>query len=156
MSEKVIAKNVLEVLAKHLIDVEDRRTQLLERCFPDMTREREEFNVLIDSYINKVKEFINNTKALNDDKGSCPFIVIGSVVELENLDYDEIEKYRIVFPFESLTQSDMECASCLSPVGKALLLKKAQEKIIVENPMGQLTYVIKSIEIPDEMYSISG
>jgi transcription elongation GreA/GreB family factor len=41
-------------------------------------------------------------------------------------------------------------------VGKALLLKEVEDEISIENPMGHCTYIIRSINIPDEMFSYIG
>jgi len=155
MGRQVLSKEVFEVLVKHLAETEEKMELLLEKFYPDF-RERKEFQDFINGYIRKVEECINNAKVVENYKKFCPFVIIGSIVELENLNDREIEKYHIVFPFENNPDSEIDFASFLSPVGKALLLKKVKDKITIQNPMGKLTYSIKSINIPEEMFSVTG
>ncbi|MBZ4647049.1 MAG: hypothetical protein JG777_2538 [Clostridia bacterium] len=154
MAGIVLPKSVFEVLVKHLVDIEEEKEQLLERYYPDTTKEREAFEDFINNYIKEVEGYISNAKVTKSTKKTCPFVIIGSVVEIEDLHYNEVEKYQIVSPFESNSNSNADFASYLSPMGKALLLKKVKDKVMVETPMGQFTYIIKSIEIPNEMFSI--
>lgn len=153
MGDKVLSKKVFEVLVKHLVDTEEKKDQILEKYYPEITKERNDFQDFIEGYIKKVEERIYNTKVVENKKIICPFVIIGSIVEVENLENNENEKYHIVFPFENNSSTGIDFASFLSPVGKALLLKEVEDKITIENPMGKLTYSIKSIEIPDEMFS---
>lgn len=153
MSNNTISRKVFEVLLKHLVDMEEKRGQLLDRHYPDLTREREMFENLLNDYMKKIEQSINHAKIIENAEKVCPFIIIGSIVELENLDGSGNETYQIVSPFESSLHSDIDSASFLSPVGKELLLKKEMDKVTIENASGQYTYVIKSINISDEMLS---
>jgi transcription elongation factor GreA len=156
MGDKVLSKKVFEVLVKHLVDTEEKKDQVLEKYYPEITKERKDFQDFVEDYIKKVEQRIYSAKVVENNKEICPFVIIGSIVELENLEDQEIEKYHIVFPFENNSSTKIDFASFLSPVGKALLLKKAEDIITIKNPMGKLTYSIKSIEIPDEMFSFTG
>jgi len=155
MPEKVLPKIVFESLVKHLVRIEEKKEQLLDRYYPDITKEREDFIQLIDNYMQEVENYISSARVVEDESISCPFVIIGSVVELENIDSNEIEKYRIVLPFECEISADMDYASFLSPLGRALLLKGIMDKVQIENPMGQFTYIIRSIDIPKEMYCVT-
>ncbi len=70
------------------------------------------------------------------------------MVEVVYLEYDETEILKIVPPFYQGRGKNIECASCLSPVGNALLLKKIGDKITVRTPLGESSLLIKSIELP--------
>jgi transcription elongation factor GreA len=156
VSSIAISRKVFEVLVKHLVDIEEKQVQLLDKYYPDITKEREAFEDLLNVYIKKIEGIICNAEVLDGEADKCPFIIIGSIVELENIDYNEIERYHIISPFESGIYSHIDFASFLSPVGKALLLKEVEDEISIENPMGHCTYIIRSINIPDEMFSYIG
>lgn len=153
MGYESISKKVFEILVKHLVDIEEKRGQLLDKYYPGFTKEREAFEDLLGAYINKIENVINNANVVDDAADLCPFTIIGSIVELENLGSCEIEKYQIVSPFESSSYSEIDFASILSPLGKALLLKEAKDVIALDNSMGQHNYIINSISMPDEILS---
>jgi len=100
-----------------------------------------------------VEERISSSKVVDNDETACPFIFIGSVVELESLDGTGIEKYHIVSPYESQSDSSIDFVSCLSPMGKALLLREVNDKVTIENPSGEFSYTVKSISAPEVLFS---
>ncbi len=151
MNDKTISRNVFEVLVKHLVDIEELRGLTLNQHYPDITKEREMFENLLHSYTRMIEEFINSAKPTDDMEDACPFIIIGSIVELENLEDGEVEIYQIVSPFTMSMHSDIDAASFLSPVGRELILKKKTDRVVIENPTGQTHYVIRSINIADEL-----
>lgn len=152
MTGIALSRPVFDMLVKHLVDIEEEKEQLLKKYYPDATEEREAFEELINNYIKGIERCIYNAKVTETTKKACPFVIIGSIVEIENLDYNEIEKYQIVSPFESNSDPNVDFASYLSPMGKSLLLKKVKDKVTVETPIGRFAYIIKSIEIPGEMF----
>lgn len=154
MIETMLPKSVFEVLVKHLVDLEEENGQLLEKYFPISTEEREVFSDLIKDYINSLEEYIKNAKIIKDYGKNCPFVVIGSIVEVEDLQDKNVERLRVVSPFENVYNTKDSIVSYLSPMGRALLLKKEKETVIVETPVGKCAYYIKSIEIPSDMFSI--
>lgn len=153
MSNEAISRRVFEVLLKHLVDMEEMRGQLLDRYYPDITREREMFENLLSAYMEMIEQYINSAKIADNVEDTCPFIIIGSIVEIENLDDSGIETYQIVSPFESSMHSGIDSASFLSPFGRELILKRRMDKVTIENSAGQYNYVVRSINIPDEMLS---
>ncbi|NLY44356.1 MAG: GreA/GreB family elongation factor [Clostridiaceae bacterium] len=148
----VLSKAVFEMLVKHLVEIEEEKEQILGKYYPDTTEERELFIDLIDNYIGKIEEFIYKAKVKKDAEEACPFVIIGSTVEIEDMHCNEIERYKIISPFESNSNVNIDLASYLSPMGKALLLKKVNDIVLVETPMGQFTYIVRSIKLPREMY----
>jgi transcription elongation factor GreA len=148
---KAISKKVFEVLVKHLVDVEESSVLLLDKYYPELTKEREAFVSMLEAYTQRIERLIQDSIVKDDLEDSCPFVIIGSIVELENLEDGSIEKYQIVSPFETIINYDLDHASVLSPVGKALLLKETMDEIKFENAIEQSIYNIKSINISDEM-----
>ncbi|HHV72540.1 MAG TPA: GreA/GreB family elongation factor [Clostridia bacterium] len=151
MAKEVVSKEIFELLEKHLVDIEEEGEQILEKYFPDITAERDSFTKLLTNYIKQLEKYISKYEVSERAENNCPFIIIGSIVEVEDLESKEVEKYQIVSPFENNLEVDFDFASYLSPLGKALLLKKIDDKVEVETPMGKFTYKVKSIEIPAEI-----
>ncbi len=113
--------------------------------FPETTREREQFSDFLEGYILKINHLINNTVTTKNTKG-FPFVTIGSKVKIKDLDSGETEELRLTTPFPISIEDDT--ISYLSPVGKALLLKKAGDVVEVAAPGGRFRYQVEVIEFP--------
>jgi transcription elongation factor GreA len=73
-------------------------------------------------------------------------IYIGAIVSLQDLGSDEKLQYMLVSPEEA--DYDENKLSIFSPVGKALMGKKAKEVVEIKVPAGTLKYKILKIERP--------
>ncbi len=69
---------------------------------------------------------------------------IGAMVTLSDLDTKEEVKYTLVSPEEANYEEAK--ISIYSPIGKALLGKKAGDKVAIQVPAGALNYEIVKIE----------
>ena len=103
------------------------------------------FKNMIDQY-GLLKGFENNSNVSIDQH--WPLILIGSIAEVHDLDYNETERLKIVPPFYDKGGERFDCASCLSPVGHALLFKRVGDRITVNTPLGNCRFMVKSIELP--------
>jgi len=83
-------------------------------------------------------ELVHDTGALRDTAH------LGAKVRLHDLDSDYRITYLLVGPEESDPVNDK--ISVVSPVGKALLGKKAGDEVSIEVPAGTLRYKVESIE----------
>ncbi|NLP37676.1 MAG: GreA/GreB family elongation factor [Firmicutes bacterium] len=150
MSEVASSGALFENLVKQLVELEEGRSKILQQYFPaGQTSERHEFETLIENYIKEVEQFINENKDNRADCNEVPFVTIGSEVEIEDLEEHESFKYRIISPDQG--KFSAEDISCLSPVGKSLLLKKVGDIIEVKAPGGVFSYRIKSVKMCDEV-----
>lgn len=102
---------------------------------------------MVDQYFEYIRGFMDIGSSSIKDK-QWPLILIGSIVEVQDLDYSEIERLKIVPPFYGEKSGNLDCASCLSPVGHALLLKKIGDRVAVNTPLGKSNFMVKSIELP--------
>ncbi|MGI6331379.1 MAG: GreA/GreB family elongation factor [Zhaonellaceae bacterium] len=140
-----MAKPTFESLVSHLVNLEDEKDQLIEELFPETTRERKQFAEFLDEYIAKVNHLIKNT-VTSDSEKSFPFVTIGSKVKIKDLESGEKEELRLVNPIQ--TSVDDNAISYLSPVGKALILKKVGDIVEVTAPGGKFRYKVEAIEFP--------
>jgi transcription elongation factor GreA len=141
------------MLIKHLIKVEEEKLSVLEKYYPVWTNERSSFQELLESYIKGIECIIYNGVEVNSHAtDTCPFVIIGSQVELSDTYTHETENIQIVSPFTGEVNLDVVSASYLSPMGKAFLLKKVNDSVKVETPMGILNYKVENIILPDDTF----
>jgi len=150
MLKIALSRSTFELLVKHLREIEEEKDRIIEEYYPNITEDRDEFNHLISTYIKEVENYISKAEVKDTIGEDCPFVIIGSIVEVEDLTYNETEKFQVVSPFINKLSSNWDCASYLSPLGKALLLKRVNEKVEIETPAGKSAYRIKSIKLPKE------
>lgn len=141
-----LSKMIFDNLVKHLVDVEDEKGRLRE-FFSDRA-ERQELEKLLKNYIAKIDAFLKSTQTTENCGDTLPFIVIGSKVELINLDNKQEVKLRLISPFKESVSDGVTQASCLSPVGRVLLLKQVGDKVKVKAPRGTFHYEILGVSYP--------
>ncbi|NPV28396.1 MAG: GreA/GreB family elongation factor [Firmicutes bacterium] len=139
-----VSKAFFENLVKHLVEVEEQKDKLLEEYFQEPSKERDELEKLIDNYIKHVESLLKKAHKSETASASLPFVTIGSEVEIQDLSTQEVHRFRLVAPFSTgVGGGDI---SYISPVGKALLLKRVGDEVTVNAPAGVFRYKIKSIK----------
>lgn len=140
-----MTKPIFENLVAHIASLEDGKDHFLDQLFPEITEERKQFADFLERYIAKINNLIKNTKISETEQG-FPFVTIGSKVKIKDLDSGEAEELRLVNPFQVTV--DDNAISYLSPVGRALLLKKVGDVVEVTAPGGEFRYQVEAIEFP--------
>jgi transcription elongation factor GreA len=153
MQKYKISKRIFETLAQHLIDIEQEKNYVIEKYYPIWTNERGEFQELLNSYLKSIENMIYNEVDVDDNAtDACPLVIIGSQVLVKDLYTNKTEEIQIVSPFVGELDFSADCASYLSPMGRAFLLKKAKDEVMVETPMGIFYYNIEAIALPGEVF----
>ncbi len=153
MSSPVISRRIFETIVKHLIDIEEEKISVIEKYYPVWTNERSEFQELLNSYIKSVEDIIYNTVKVDENaEDTCPFVIIGSSITLKDAYTNKLEKLHIISPFNGDINFDVDSASYLSPMGRAFLLKKVNDNVKVETPMGIFEYKVEAIELPADVF----
>ncbi len=148
MDEILLSQIVLGRLRTHLAEVENEKNRIFDQYFPEPSRERYDFEDLYESYIEKLDALVQNATKTDQYSSEIPFVTIGSTVEVHDLNNDENITYRIANPsIDTIGPGDV---SCLSPVGKSLLLKKPGDKVDVIAPGGLFRYRILSVKLAEE------
>ncbi len=147
MAKVVLSQAVFENLIRHLLETEEGKSKFIDQYFPEPSKERDDFEDLLDKYLNQINNLVKNASKTDTSDYGIPFVTIGSHVEVQDLTDQEVFSYRIVNP----SQDDIGAGdvSCLSPVGKSLLLKKAGDEVEVKAPGGLFRYKVKSIQLLD-------
>ena len=74
-----------------------------------------------------------------------PYVVIGSEVTVEDSGSGDVFSYKLVSPLRNKINSNE--ISLLSPMGKAMLLRKVNDKFIVKAPGGDFEYKVLTVKI---------
>ncbi|MFA5528013.1 MAG: GreA/GreB family elongation factor [Peptostreptococcales bacterium] len=136
-----------QALLDHLEMIENEKVKVIEKFFSGETEEKREFEAYINHYIFEVQQRIKDFE--NDsNKYHHPFVIIGSIVEVEDLEDGEVMRLDIISPFFKDTDYTLDCASYLSPIGRGLLLKGLGDIARIDTPTGSIEYKIKLIENP--------
>lgn len=146
MQEKLkITKSAYENLLAHLVDFEERRSNIVNLYFPEYNKQRDEFEQLINNYISALDSIVKNVSFSERSENDFPFVCLNSIVEVEDIEDAEIYNYMLIEPEAANTEYD--CVTILSPMGKALLCKKKGEIITVNAPSGVYRYRVRSIKL---------
>lgn len=92
----------------------------------------------------EIENILDNARVIKDDEIDLNEVTIGSSVVLEDMERKEEMRLRLVSAAEA--RGDRGCISDQSPVGKAILGRKAGEIVDVQVPSGVLKYRILQIE----------
>lgn len=147
MSSRTVSRTIYEGILRHLTNLEEERTQVIDEFFPYETEEKYSFNTYMDGYISEISRRIKTLNISDHQNDHCPFVIIGSMVEAENIKEKEVDRFRIISPFGTDIDNITECTSYLSPIGKSLLLKTINDVVHVQTPQGSVSYQIKSIRL---------
>ncbi len=146
MTKRLTLKtSAYENLLAHLVDMEERRVQLINLYFQEYDKQRDEFEHLMDSYISRMDDTVKNMECSENSDNYFPFVCLNSEIEIEDIEESETYSYRIIIP-ETIHGGD-NCITMLSPMGRALLCKNEGEIVSVDTPSGVYRYRIKSIRI---------
>lgn len=157
MDEAVIlTREGLENLKEELVNLKTvRRKEVAERLkqaidFGDLS-ENSEYDdakneqAFIEGRIQTLEATIHKAKVIEGENISSGVINIGSYVTVRDVEFDDVEEYRIVGTSEADPMQNK--ISNESPLGAALLGKRQGQTIKVEAPVGTLEYEVISVSL---------
>ena len=97
----------------------------------------------IEARIVEIEAMLKNVEIIDENAVKSDEIAIGSTVKVYDVEFDEECEYRVVGSAEANPAKGL--ISDESPVGKALLGRKAGEEITVEAPAGEIKLKILAI-----------
>jgi transcription elongation factor GreA len=97
----------------------------------------------VEKKIREIEQKLANSEIMENISPPTDKVGFASVVTLENLDNGGKATYQIVGPDESDISSGK--ISIISPLGKALIGKEAEEEVTVKTPGGIKKYTILKI-----------
>lgn len=156
MSEQdvILTREGLEQLEEELENLRSvKRTEVKERlkeaiALGDLS-ENSEYDdakneqAFMEGRILELEKMIRNAKVIEDDVQQEGVISVGSLVKVKDIEFDEINEYRLVGTVEADPMNNR--ISNESPVGRALLGHRVGEVIDVEVPAGIIKLEILEI-----------
>jgi len=149
MCKGLISREMYDYLTWHSVEIARKKELLIKELYAEETQESISFNEFFKEYLDNIDNYLSTAKVGKGGSDACPFVIIGSTVDVHDFDYDEDLQYHIVLPYEKKQGTNIDCASCLSPLGKSLLFKKLNETVKIQVPAGELHYMINNIAVPD-------
>lgn len=150
MHNIVLSEQMLKILSDHLADIEKEKDSIINSFYADNAETGMDIEAFFREYTATVGNYLKSVKVRKDGSDNCPLSIIGSIVEVLDIEDKDIYSYQIVLPYAHKKPGDMSCASCLSPMGKALLLKTAGSRVSIQTPAGVFDYEVLSIALPDQ------
>lgn len=92
----------------------------------------------------EIERILDNARVIREEEIGLDEVAIGSTVHLEDVERGEELRFRLVSAAEA--RGGRDCLSDQSPVGKAILGRKAGEVVDVQVPSGVIQYRILRIE----------
>lgn len=134
-----------DVLVEQLVAIEENRYFWLDEQVPLPSRERDELNELLDSYIEALLSLIRESRRNQQFSSQLPYVIMNSQVEIELLNRQQRQTYRILPFYED--RGSAGDISILSPMGRSLLLQENGTRVSVPAPGGELLLRICSISM---------
>ncbi len=141
---------VYNAILSHLVGIEERKDEIVNEFYDNSSDTREKFTHFLDSYTHKLDELVRSVQIVdkpNSEKlktlNFLPYVIIGSVVELEDLNNYGTKVYKIISPYDS-NGSENEL-SYISALGSELMLKKPGDIIRAQIDNDLYLYSVKSI-----------
>lgn len=135
-------------LEKELAELKERRLEISEkiaaaRDYGDLSENAEydaarEEQGIVETRVLEIEDILNNFEIIKPKSGGS--VHVGSTVDLKN---GKKVTYTIVGPVEADPLEGK--ISNESPIGAALMGKKAGDKVTIETPKGNVAYTIEAV-----------
>ncbi|MGR6835847.1 GreA/GreB family elongation factor [Syntrophomonas erecta] len=147
MQGNILSMGIINYMNTHLEEVKENRTRIIDETFPQICNGRAELENLLERYVTALEQALAEAQTEKGIQDELPFVMIGSRVKVENSANNKKLEFLIC---ESITKDSKESGataiSYLSPMGKALILKKLGEQATVKAPGGVFNYTVCSIQ----------
>ncbi len=150
-----LTKPVFEWLIEQLVFIEEASGELAGFIYPDLPIEQEKMKVFFQAYVEKIESVLKKVNIVEsireylyiDRLNEFPFIIIGSQVTMTKLSDNSELTYVIVFPVDDSNNQQNNELSCISPLGKELLLKEVKSEFDIIIPEGLTRVRIDCIKL---------
>lgn len=145
----VLTEKMFRTLASHIADVEKEKEAIIKSFQSESADTRMDIDSFFREYITTLDNYLKGAKIRKSGEDTCPLVIIGSTVEVRDCADLDVYSYHIVLPYAKKESGAMNNASCLSPMGRALLLKAPGSKVSIQTPSALLSYEVMSILLND-------
>lgn len=149
MHTAILSERMFKILSAHVAYIKKETEEIIKRFYGNNAGAGMDIETFFREYTTTIDNYLKNVKISKDGMDSCPLVLIRSTVEVkDNVDMN-IDSYHIVLPYTKKENRDMNHASCLSPMGRALLLKPVGSIVSIQTPTDILSCEIMNIVLPD-------
>lgn len=141
----LLTKDAFDSLLANLLEIEEGIYRIMDDFFPEPSKEADEVKRFLNDYVGKLGGMINNISTSETANNDFPYVVVGSEVMVEDTDSHKTYHYKLISPLKQ--KIEINEISFLSPMGKALLLKKVGDCFAVEAPGGKFDYKVLSVKV---------
>lgn len=149
MHNTVLSERMFKILSAHIAEIEKDKEAIIKSFYADNAGTGMDIEAFFREYAAAIDNYLKSVNIRKDGLNSCPVIIIGSTVEVRDTADMNIYSYHIVLPYTKKANRGMSYASCLSPMGRALLLKTVGSKVSIQTPADLLSYEVMSIFVPE-------
>lgn len=143
-----LTKNAFNSLLAHIVELEEGISEIIDLFFSEPSKESVEIKETLNNYLRWMDTTLKKVSVTDDAEDYFPYVVVGSEVTVEDSGSGDVFSYKLVSPLRNKVNSNE--ISLLSPMGKAMLLKKVNDSFIVNAPGGDFEYKVLTIKItPD-------
>lgn len=150
MQKTELSERMYKILADHIAVIEREKESAVKGFYSDNAATGTDCEIFFGEYIARLKGYLKNVNFKIDGPDNCPVVIIGSTVEVMDTADKDVFSYRIVLPIADSSSHNMSVASCLSPIGRALLLKPAGSRVSVKTPGGEVIYDIVKVSFDEK------
>lgn len=147
-----LTKDAFNSLLANLVELEEGIGEIIDVFFREPSREAEDLKKVLNDYVRWMDEMVKRVTVEANADNEFPYAVIGSEVVVEEKGGGGTFCFKLVSPLRNKVDSNE--ISFLSPMGKAMLLKKVNQNFVVEAPGGNFEYKILDIKIAEDSHSM--
>lgn len=140
-----LSKQALDSLSACLSEIKERTDDILNGFLFRPVKEVDELKRILNDYVQRLEEMIPGITVSETAGDEFPYAIAGSEVVLEDTGCQETYCYRLISPLKE--KIDLREISFLSPMGRALLFKKVNDRFTVKAPGGEFLYKVLSVKI---------
>jgi len=128
----IVSRDMFDHLLDHMLEIHRKKLNIISAYTRDYDSYTSKLNFL-NAYIKEIETYLE-TASVGNGRSELPFVILGSVVEVQKADTNERIKVRIVLPKEPTVPDgeNAETHTCFSDFGGALLLKRVGDHVEAE------------------------
>lgn len=144
----IISKKAFDYLLEHMLDVNDRKVQMIMPYAMDYDVYMSMLN-FFNGYVQKIGDFLD-TATVEDVAFFAPFVTIGSLVYTDGCNIYDKAAYSVLLPGEYEEKCDKDkpfkVYSCIAPTAKELLFKSCGDEVVIEQDGKTRRCIINTID----------
>lgn len=127
------------------------KNHIVKEYYGGTNEESQKFLDLLDEYRDEIEVIKSEYGEAEAELSSR--ILLGSSFMLKSLDEEIFASCQLVMPFYSGKNKDIKDISFVSPIGRAILLKKMGDEMLVDSPFKEYNFKIGKIDpLKDNIY----